>query len=492
MTNLGTEKIKKLFASGLIQNIKLACQLLLNIWEVVGDEEVIQATLLFFETVDWMDQKTMTRDPENFYHQQKTISCSPCDGRFFCVLVVSQNQVFAGKTTQNLRPQITWITSFFGDYNRSKDRVTKKILFFDTETNGKPKSYPDFRKRNAVRIWCRLVQIAWQLTDNLGNILSEQCHIIKPDGFAFSSDAMKVHLISEKRALVEGVDLGKCLEAFMEVVAQADIIIAHNIEFDVNVVGAELKRAKIDHSELTSTGQICTKLFGTDYCAIYHEYYHYKYPTLTELYETLFGEEYDNAHNALADTTAVRKCYFALLDNGVEMEASLPPPDESFKPKPARQLPPETKEDELPGMEWVCKNSAAKRRLQGVLNNLRSRKMTFQNLSKDAQKAFVTSCIKKGFDFLPTTHFTHDKAYFGKKVSECSSEELIEIWNTWGGNRRGWEEKLIHFKKWFRPKMRKYYEKVESNVQKRGSEIYMVLSEQGADLSGLNLPVGEA
>ena len=54
------------------------------------------------------------------------------------------------------------------------------FLTFDTETTGLPKNFnaPVSESEN----WPRLVQLAWQLNDNNGRLISVNSHIIKPDG----------------------------------------------------------------------------------------------------------------------------------------------------------------------------------------------------------------------------------------------------------------------------------------------------------------------
>ena len=85
-------------------------------------------------------------------------------------------------------------------------------LIFDTETTGLPdnKQAPltDFDN------WPRVVQLAWQLHDGKGKLLSAQNMIIKPEGFTIPFNAEKVHGISTKRAQKEGKPLDMVLELF--------------------------------------------------------------------------------------------------------------------------------------------------------------------------------------------------------------------------------------------------------------------------------------
>ena len=85
-------------------------------------------------------------------------------------------------------------------------------LIFDTETTGLP------RNKNApltdFENWPRLVQLAWQLHDGKGKLISQKNFIIKPDGFDIPFKAEQVHGISTQRALEEGHDLTEVLRLF--------------------------------------------------------------------------------------------------------------------------------------------------------------------------------------------------------------------------------------------------------------------------------------
>ena len=105
-------------------------------------------------------------------------------------------------------------------------------LIFDTETTGLPrnKTAPITDLDN----WPRLVQLAWQLHDAKGKLISRSNCIVKPVGFDIPFKAEQVHGISTKRALEEGEDLQKVLNIFVEDLAKASLLVGHNIEFDIN------------------------------------------------------------------------------------------------------------------------------------------------------------------------------------------------------------------------------------------------------------------
>ncbi len=186
-------------------------------------------------------------------------------------------------------------------------------LFFDTETTGLPRDWN--APAHALDNWPRLVQIAWVLYDEFERELSSCEYIIKPDNYAIPLQASRVHGITTERATREGVDLKAVLEQFAVAVGIAEVLVAHNSQFDEHVIGAECIRTNVQ-TELFNKRRICTMKGATDFCAIPGPHGP-KWPTLTELYYSLFAESFEETHTALADTTACAKCFFALKKRGI-------------------------------------------------------------------------------------------------------------------------------------------------------------------------------
>ena len=140
------------------------------------------------------------------------------------------------------------------------------FLVYDTETTGLPRDYnaPMTDSEN----WPRLVQLAWQLHDEKGKLLSRGNRIVKPEGFKIPFTSSKIHGITTERALSEGALLSDVIEEFNADLMRAKYVMGHNIEFDVNIVGAEQHRLGLSFEELASIGQIDSKLEATDFCAI--------------------------------------------------------------------------------------------------------------------------------------------------------------------------------------------------------------------------------
>ncbi len=186
-------------------------------------------------------------------------------------------------------------------------------LFFDTETTGLPKKWnaPVSDTNN----WPRLVQIAWQHYDDEGTMLSEKDYIIKPDGFIIPEDASRVHGITTDRANDEGVDLKGVLEEFTSLIDESQVLVAHNMNFDEKIIGAEFIREGIKNT-LFDTERLCTMKAATDYCKLPGKY-GYKWPKLSELHVKLFDVDFEEAHNASVDITACAKCFWELKKRGV-------------------------------------------------------------------------------------------------------------------------------------------------------------------------------
>lgn len=160
-----------------------------------------------------------------------------------------------------------------------------------------------------------MVQIAWLVFDKEGNQMEQHDFIIKPEGFKIPHDAVRVHGISHEQAVAEGVPLVPVLHQFAEAINKATSLVAHNINFDANVVGAEFIRHDIPN-RLFQTPHICTMKSSTDFCKIRGPY-GFKWPSLSELHQKLFHADFKEAHNATVDVQVCANCFFKLKDIGV-------------------------------------------------------------------------------------------------------------------------------------------------------------------------------
>ncbi len=195
------------------------------------------------------------------------------------------------------------------------------FLIFDTETTGIPRDYK--APLTDADNWPRLVQLAWQLHDANGKLLSAQSYIVRPDGFTIPYNAAKIHGISTERALADGFALEDVIARFEADRAKAKYAVGHNVEFDINIVGAENCRLG-QHPAVADMAKLDTKDLSTNYCAIPGgKGGGFKWPTLTELHTKLFGAGFGDAHDAAYDVDATARCFFALLERRVTQVAEV-------------------------------------------------------------------------------------------------------------------------------------------------------------------------
>lgn len=184
-------------------------------------------------------------------------------------------------------------------------------LIFDTETTGLPRNF------NApitdLDNWPRVVQLAWQLHDEAGELVSQQDFIIQPDGFNIPFESERVHGISTELARAVGEPLTTVLERFQKDLAKANFMVGHNLKFDINVLGSEFVRLGQDTPLTKPVLDTCTERSAL-LCQIPGgRGGKFKLPTLTELHEFLFGEAFNEAHNATADVESTTRCFLELL-----------------------------------------------------------------------------------------------------------------------------------------------------------------------------------
>ncbi|MCD6346387.1 MAG: 3'-5' exonuclease [Bacteroidales bacterium] len=185
-------------------------------------------------------------------------------------------------------------------------------LFFDTETTGLPKRWK--AAVSDLDNWPRLVQLAYLFYDGEGRKIDGGDIIIRPDGFVIPVEAARIHRITTEKALEEGRPLEEAMGEFMSLIDESDVLVAHNMNFDEKIVGAEFLRCGMENP-VPGKRKICTMLSTTNYCALDGPY-GYKWPKLSELHYKLFGTGFDEAHNAAVDITATAKCFWELKKRG--------------------------------------------------------------------------------------------------------------------------------------------------------------------------------
>jgi DNA polymerase III epsilon subunit-like protein len=187
------------------------------------------------------------------------------------------------------------------------------ILILDTETTGKPINYNAPMKE--VDNWPRVIQLAWMVCNESGEEIVRHVHLIKPDGWVIPKEEFWIkHGYSTERSEQEGVAIEYVLDQFVHDLNGCHTVVAHNLSFDYNVLGAELLRKKMRAN--AKPLKICTMVSSTDLLKIPGKY-GYKYPNLTELHNHLFGRSFEGAHDAMNDVVACKDCFFELRTKGL-------------------------------------------------------------------------------------------------------------------------------------------------------------------------------
>jgi DNA polymerase-3 subunit epsilon len=196
-----------------------------------------------------------------------------------------------------------------------------RILFFDTETNGLPKGP---RGSSVPEDWPSIVQIAWQVWDcdypKEPVLASSVSHILRPSvDVVWDLGSQGFHQITKERALGEGVDPLVALDAFRTVLAESQIVVAHNLAFDKSVVtfeGVRRRLPPLSWPRLRGGQDCCTMEMSTQFCRLPSRYSRtdYKFPKLSELHALLFGNQTSIVfHNAANDVEATVRCFWRLV-----------------------------------------------------------------------------------------------------------------------------------------------------------------------------------
>lgn len=185
-----------------------------------------------------------------------------------------------------------------------------KLLIFDTETTGLPKS------RNSAAAgpnnWPHIVSISWLILNSDTNAIEKQeNHIITPLNWTIPSDSTAIHGITNEYAKTHGKPLLEIMQRFQN--ETYDGIVAHNIDFDMNVVVNAILW-DLNQQPRLFPQTFCTMKISRNICKLPGNYGNFKSPKLKELYFFAFGKMPDESqlHGSLYDvlilTEVIKSC----------------------------------------------------------------------------------------------------------------------------------------------------------------------------------------
>lgn len=187
-----------------------------------------------------------------------------------------------------------------------------KYLLFDTETTGlpvNPKTPASSRPDN----WPHLVSISWNILDTETNqIIKRANYIVKPLQWIIPEESTRIHGITTEDVQRYGHNLVDVMRLFMN--EECDALVAHNMDFDYNVVyNAVVWDLRLPFT-LESKPRYCTMNIGRYICKIPSQYGGFKSPKLIELYEYVFHKKpmvsmlHNSAYDTLILTEIVQVC----------------------------------------------------------------------------------------------------------------------------------------------------------------------------------------
>jgi DNA polymerase III epsilon subunit-like protein len=179
-----------------------------------------------------------------------------------------------------------------------------KILVVDTETTNKP---PGIKlMKETVEFWPHIVQMSFILFDDTTYKYTEYDYLIKTSVAIDNSD---IHGITKGMNTAQGFAFTDIYEIYNLCVRQADIVVGHNLSFDLNMIQAECFRNQVLYEPPRIT--YCTMMSTTRLCNLPQQ----KWPRLEELHTCLFHEKAMNLHNALQDCIICLRCYLKIMNN---------------------------------------------------------------------------------------------------------------------------------------------------------------------------------
>ena len=189
-------------------------------------------------------------------------------------------------------------------------------LFFDTETTGLPIDRRIPALQNEIN-WPQLVSVSWSVW-NEGECVKRETRLIKPEGWTIPADSTRIHGITTEMAEENGTSLNEALDAFKEDLMGRNRIIAHNMEFDKNVLfhAFAWHLGKYPRKFWDDSRDFCSQSAATGELKLPWAYAKnadmYKMPGLDELYKATFNEDAPpKAHSSARDVEVLEKIYWA-------------------------------------------------------------------------------------------------------------------------------------------------------------------------------------
>jgi DNA polymerase III epsilon subunit-like protein len=214
------------------------------------------------------------------------------------------------------------------------------FTFFDTETTGLPKIWRFPVTEEEIAEYPHIVQIAYiTINMNTGQMENKYNAVIRlGEDVYMHPSAEACHGISREVCEKEGIPVERALDMFMDQYYQSKMLVAHNMNFDLNLILVELERYKRsldpvenrrkrkyiescieDMKENRKEKFYCTMMTTISLCGLKQKMSNRpKFPKLIELFNHQFRNveiNQEKLHDAFNDVILCILCYYKLKYN---------------------------------------------------------------------------------------------------------------------------------------------------------------------------------
>jgi DNA polymerase-3 subunit alpha len=180
-------------------------------------------------------------------------------------------------------------------------------MVFDTETNS---------------LYGDIIQIAWFIVNSKNDIIKTVSLYIK--NRKNKPEAFEVNHISDETLEEKGIEFYDAMQLFITDLNTCNTVIGHNVKYDTLTVNKNIKKFKITVSD-EFDNQVQDMFLGKTIICTMNLYKKFIEPIkkkndvkmskkLVEMYKYFFGQEFENAHDALGDIMATFDCYKKLMN----------------------------------------------------------------------------------------------------------------------------------------------------------------------------------
>ena len=212
-----------------------------------------------------------------------------------------------------------------------------KVFVYDTETSGLP-AFKDLSEAPHQPHICELAALL--IDDETMDVIGHVHHLVKQDGWDVGPEAFASHGITKTYSMENGVNEWTAIKSFHDLWKRADIRVGFNVSFDDRIMRIGFKR----FGDGVDDGDAHWSQYSREDCDAIADAYKMaptlcvmrkvdkivnlapsekmvakgmtaargftKQPTLQEAYQHFFGESFDGAHTAVADTIATARLFF--------------------------------------------------------------------------------------------------------------------------------------------------------------------------------------